>query len=47
MTTRGASGLTRWVVGNVADSVIRLSGVPVLVIPPGHRSLTPAPEILD
>ncbi|MDP6273982.1 MAG: universal stress protein [Dehalococcoidia bacterium] len=47
MTTRGASGLTRWVVGNVADSVIRSSGVPVLVIPPGHRSLTPAPEILD
>jgi nucleotide-binding universal stress UspA family protein len=35
MTTRGASGLTRWVVGSVTDSVIRSSGVPVLVIPPG------------
>ena len=35
MTTRGASGLTRWVVGSVADSVIRSSGVPVLIIPPG------------
>lgn len=35
MTTRGASGLTRWVLGSVADGVIRSSGVPVLVIPPG------------
>lgn len=35
MTTRGASGLTRWVVGSVTDSVIRSSGVPVLIIPPG------------
>lgn len=35
MSTRGASGLTRWVVGSVTDSVIRSSGVPVLVIPPG------------
>lgn len=35
MSTRGASGLTRWVVGSVADSVIRSSGVPVLVVPPG------------
>ncbi|MCH7642358.1 MAG: universal stress protein [Chloroflexi bacterium] len=34
MTTRGTSGLTRWVVGSVADSVIRSSGVPVLVVPP-------------
>lgn len=34
MTTRGASGLTRWVMGSVADSVIRSSRVPVLVIPP-------------
>lgn len=34
MTTRGTSGLTRWVVGSVADGVIRSSGVPVLVVPP-------------
>ncbi|MDA1258042.1 MAG: universal stress protein [Chloroflexi bacterium] len=34
MTTRGVSGLTRWVVGSIADSVVRSSGVPVLVIPP-------------
>ena len=38
MTTRGTSGLTRWVVGSVADSVIRSSVIPVLIIPPsmGH-----------
>lgn len=34
ITTRGASGLTRWPVGSIADAVIRTSGVPVLVIPP-------------
>ncbi len=34
MTTRGASGLTRWVMGSVADSVIRSSRIPVVVIPP-------------
>lgn len=34
MTTRGATGLTRWVVGSVADTVIRSAPVPVLVIPP-------------
>jgi nucleotide-binding universal stress UspA family protein len=34
LTIRGSSGLTRWVLGCIADSVIRSSGVPVLVIPP-------------
>lgn len=34
ITTRGASGLTRWPVGSIADAVIRTSGVPILVIPP-------------
>jgi nucleotide-binding universal stress UspA family protein len=33
-TTRGSSGLTRWVVGCTADNVIRTSGVPVLAVPP-------------
>lgn len=34
INTRGASGLTRWVLGCTADNVIRSSGVPVLIIPP-------------
>ena len=34
MTTRGRSGATRWVVGSVADGVIRTAPVPTLVIRP-------------
>lgn len=34
ISTRGSSGLTRWVLGCTADNVIRSSGVPVLIIPP-------------
>jgi len=34
MATRGRSGLTRWVVGSVAEGVIRAAGDPVMVIPP-------------
>ena len=34
MTTRGRSGLARWVLGSVAEALIRASGDPVLVIPP-------------
>ncbi len=34
MCTRGASGITRWVMGSVADGVIRTAPVPTLVIPP-------------
>ena len=34
LTTRGHSGLKRWVLGSVADAVVRSSGDPVLVIPP-------------
>ncbi|NQU97716.1 MAG: universal stress protein [Chloroflexi bacterium] len=33
MSTHGASGFKRWVVGSVADKVIRSSGRPVLVLP--------------
>lgn len=35
MTPRGASGFERWALGSVTDKVIRSSGHPVLVIPPG------------
>jgi nucleotide-binding universal stress UspA family protein len=34
MSTHGSSGLPRWMVGSVADKVIRASRRPVLVIPP-------------
>ena len=36
MTTHGRSGLTRWVVGSVAEALVRSSGDPVLVIPPAR-----------
>jgi nucleotide-binding universal stress UspA family protein len=32
MTTHGCSGVRRWVLGSIADRVVRLSGDPVLVI---------------
>jgi nucleotide-binding universal stress UspA family protein len=34
MTTHGRSGLRRWVLGSVADQVVRESGEPVLVVRP-------------
>jgi nucleotide-binding universal stress UspA family protein len=34
MTTHSRSGLTRWVLGSVADKVIRSSKVPVMLVPP-------------
>ena len=33
LTTRGNSGLTRWVIGSVAEKVVRSSGAPVLIVP--------------
>jgi nucleotide-binding universal stress UspA family protein len=35
MSTRGAGGAKRWMTGSVTDKVVRSSGLPVLVIPPG------------
>ena len=37
MTTHGSSGLKRWLLGSIADKVIRTSEHPVLVIPPEHQ----------
>jgi nucleotide-binding universal stress UspA family protein len=37
MSTRGATGLKRWVLGSVADKVVRSSGLPVLVVPPPEK----------
>ncbi|HJO82850.1 MAG TPA: universal stress protein [SAR202 cluster bacterium] len=33
MTTRGISGLTRWVLGSVTEKVVRSSGNPVIILP--------------
>ena len=37
MTTHGAGGLKRWLVGSVADKVVRSSGHPVLVLRPSEE----------
>ena len=37
MTTHGRSGMGRWVLGSVADRVVRNSGDPVLVVRAGER----------
>lgn len=34
IATRGRSGLRRWLIGSVAESVVRSSGEPVLIVPP-------------
>ena len=34
LATHGRSGLTRWVMGSVAETLVRSSGDPVIVIPP-------------
>jgi nucleotide-binding universal stress UspA family protein len=34
MSTHGRSGVSRWVLGSVADRVVRHSPVPVLTVPP-------------
>lgn len=40
MSTHGRSGVTRWLMGSVADKVVRHSPVPVLTIsPPGCRTV--------
>ncbi len=40
MTSHGASGIKRWLLGSVADKVIRTSEHPVLVIPPEHQQVS-------
>ncbi len=35
MTTHGRTGLSRWMMGSVASTLVRRSGVPVLVLPAG------------
>jgi nucleotide-binding universal stress UspA family protein len=44
MTTHGRTGLLKWLIGSVADKVIRASDVPVLLIRPSHLADPPARE---
>lgn len=37
LASHGRSGLSRWLIGSIAESVIRASGDPVLVIPPARH----------
>ena len=37
LTTHGRSGFMRWLLGSVAETLVRASGDPVLVIPPGAQ----------
>ncbi len=39
MSTHGRSGVSRWVLGSVADKVIRQAEAPVLVGSAGHRAI--------
>lgn len=43
ISSHGSAGLKRWVVGSVADKVIRSSRRPVVVIPPNDREATSTP----
>lgn len=47
MTTHGRSGLSRLVLGSVADGVIRRSSRPVLVIPAKERAAGESESVLD
>jgi nucleotide-binding universal stress UspA family protein len=42
MTTRGASGLKRWIRGSITDAVIRAGLGPTMVVPPAGPLLGPA-----
>ena len=35
LTTHGHTGMTRWLLGSVAEALVRSAGDPVLIIPPG------------
>jgi nucleotide-binding universal stress UspA family protein len=42
LSTRGLSGLDRYLIGSVADRVVRLASCPVFLIPPDRRPIAPA-----
>jgi nucleotide-binding universal stress UspA family protein len=49
MTTHGRSGIQRWLMGSVAERVMRHSAVPALIVPPpgvriGRRKASPSSD---
>ncbi|MFW6112336.1 MAG: universal stress protein [Chloroflexota bacterium] len=41
MATHGRTGISRWVIGSVADRVLRSSRIATLMVtPPGYRAET-------
>ena len=44
MTTHGRTGILRWLMGSVADRIVRASDVPVLLLRPFHFAGPPAVE---
>jgi nucleotide-binding universal stress UspA family protein len=37
LTSHGCGGIPRWLLGSVAEQVVRLAAAPVLVVPDAHR----------
>ena len=46
MTTHGRSGIGRWLLGSVADKVMRACGVPVLLVRCTEEDVSGRPEAI-
>jgi nucleotide-binding universal stress UspA family protein len=46
MSTRGRSGMERWVYGSVANRVLRSANCPILLLPPSPAAIINAPKML-
>ena len=46
MSTHGRAGLPRFVAGSVAEEVVRIAGVPVLLIHPDHAAIEATPTAI-
>ncbi|MFB6098431.1 MAG: universal stress protein [Salinibacter sp.] len=44
LATHGRTGIDRFLIGSVAERVLRRSPTPVFIVPPGRKSLVPADE---
>jgi nucleotide-binding universal stress UspA family protein len=44
MTTHGRSGIPRWMMGSVAEKVLRASNVPLLVVRPARKAAPARPK---
>jgi nucleotide-binding universal stress UspA family protein len=41
MASHGRGGIRRWMLGSVAEKLVRSGPVPVMIVPVGHRAATP------